>query len=237
MDQATETDLGSMFDQNFSIFLPSCAAKNWRFSQKPIKFLHKKTFFSRTNKYPFKNCPWVARGFFRRVSVPTGKTKCPAPVVQACQMVYFRTKNTILGKIRRALEWKTLCIFNDHWDYFTAIWYNKWPFGISNGHLVYFFRVLVCLHQEKSGNPAVVWAQCLWLAPFLKKLPSDVFEKKRPMDFKNCPKCSPTHFVSTFLRKIPQQILANLTNFQKMYKEKIVRPISSSWICTNSRLE
>jgi hypothetical protein len=41
-----------------------------------------------------------------------------------------------------------------------AIWYNVWPFGICNvwpldvvcGPLVY-FSILVCLHQEKSGNP------------------------------------------------------------------------------------
>jgi hypothetical protein len=51
--------------------------------------------------------------------------------------------------------------------YFTAIWYNLWPFGIIYGHLVlviavwcslwYFgmhiFPVLVCLDKEKSGNP------------------------------------------------------------------------------------
>jgi hypothetical protein len=28
--------------------------------------------------------------------------------------------------------------FNDHLEYFTAIWYNLWPFGIVCGHLVYF---------------------------------------------------------------------------------------------------
>jgi hypothetical protein len=33
-----------------------------------------------------------------------------------------------------------------------TIWYNIWPFGIVCGHL-YTFAVLVCLDQEKSGNP------------------------------------------------------------------------------------
>jgi hypothetical protein len=30
-------------------------------------------------------------------------------------------------------------IFNDHLEYFMAIWYNLWPFGIVCGHLLYFF--------------------------------------------------------------------------------------------------
>jgi hypothetical protein len=42
-------------------------------------------------------------------------------------------------------------------DYFMAIWYNLWKFGIVCGHLV-FFPSLVCLDQEKSGNPAAVWS-------------------------------------------------------------------------------
>jgi hypothetical protein len=36
-------------------------------------------------------------------------------------------------------------IFYDHLEFFTAIWYNLWSFGI-------FFYVLVRLDQEKSGN-------------------------------------------------------------------------------------
>jgi hypothetical protein len=31
-------------------------------------------------------------------------------------------------------------IFYDHLEYFTAIWYNLWLFGIVCGHLVYFLR-------------------------------------------------------------------------------------------------
>jgi hypothetical protein len=43
-------------------------------------------------------------------------------------------------------------IFYDHFEYL-------WPFGIICGHRVYFvaiwyiFPILVCLDQEKSGNP------------------------------------------------------------------------------------
>jgi hypothetical protein len=51
--------------------------------------------------------------------------------------------------------WNGKCsILYDHLEYFTAIWYNLWPIGIACGHLVYFY-VLVCLDQEKSGNPGL----------------------------------------------------------------------------------
>jgi hypothetical protein len=45
-------------------------------------------------------------------------------------------------------------IFYDHLEYFMAIWYNLWPFGIDCGHLLYFSN-LECLDQEKSGNPGM----------------------------------------------------------------------------------
>jgi hypothetical protein len=47
---------------------------------------------------------------------------------------------------------KNVCIFYDHMEYFKAISYNLWPFGIVCSRLVYFSH-LVCLDQEKSGNP------------------------------------------------------------------------------------
>jgi hypothetical protein len=68
--------------------------------------------------------------------------------MQGCQMVYFQTKIPDLGKILRALEWKML-------SYFMTIWNILLPFGIINGRLAIWciFPVLVCLDQEKSGNP------------------------------------------------------------------------------------
>jgi hypothetical protein len=59
---------------------------------------------------------------------------------QGCQMVYFQTKNTNLGKIWRALEWKMLLHFMTIWNIFWSFWNNLWPFGIVCGHLVYFSR-------------------------------------------------------------------------------------------------
>jgi hypothetical protein len=32
-------------------------------------------------------------------------------------------------------------IFYDRLEYFMAIWYNLWPFGIVCGHLLYFFQI------------------------------------------------------------------------------------------------
>jgi hypothetical protein len=71
---------------------------------------------------------------------------------QDCQMVCFQTRNPILVKF--GVTWNRKCC-NILWllEYFTAFWYNLQPFGIVCGHLVY-FSVLVCLDQEKSGNPA-----------------------------------------------------------------------------------
>jgi hypothetical protein len=77
---------------------------------------------------------------------------------QGCQMVCFQTKNPDLGKFWRALEWKMLV-------YFMTIWNILWPFGIIFGRLVkfvaiwYIFPILVCLAQEKPGNPGQDWAK------------------------------------------------------------------------------
>jgi hypothetical protein len=53
-----------------------------------------------------------------------------------------------------ALGIENVVKFYDHLEYFTAVWYNLQPFGVVCGHLVYIVSVLVCLDQEKSGNPA-----------------------------------------------------------------------------------
>jgi hypothetical protein len=47
---------------------------------------------------------------------------------------------------------ENVVIFYDHLEYFTAIWYNLWPFGVIVV-IWYIFSVLVCLDQEISGNP------------------------------------------------------------------------------------
>jgi hypothetical protein len=71
---------------------------------------------------------------------------------QGCQMDCFQTKNPNFGKILEGLGMENVVIFYDQLEHFTAIWYNLWPFGIVCCHLVIFF-ILVCLVQEKSGNP------------------------------------------------------------------------------------
>jgi hypothetical protein len=55
--------------------------------------------------------------------------------------------------------------------FFMAIWNILWPFGIIYGRLVqfvdicYIFPVLVCLEQEKSGNPDYGVQQLEFLLP------------------------------------------------------------------------
>jgi hypothetical protein len=50
---------------------------------------------------------------------------------QGCQMVYFQTKNPILGNFWRVLQLKMLV-------YYIHIWSIFMPFGIFYSHLVYF---------------------------------------------------------------------------------------------------
>jgi hypothetical protein len=64
-------------------------------------------------------------------------------------------------------------IFNDHFVYFTAIWYILLPFGTFYCHLVHFvviwyiFSRFGLLHRVKSGNPAGTLTKSL--KTFLKK--------------------------------------------------------------------
>jgi hypothetical protein len=56
-------------------------------------------------------------------------------------MAYFQTRNPNLGIFWRALpRMSNVVLFYDHLEYFTAIWYTLWPFGIVCGNLVYFSR-------------------------------------------------------------------------------------------------
>jgi hypothetical protein len=70
--------------------------------------------------------------------------------LQGCQRVYFQTKNPNLGKIWRAFKWKVLSYFITIWNILLPLGIpNLWPFLV----ILYIFPVLVCLDQEKSGNP------------------------------------------------------------------------------------
>jgi hypothetical protein len=72
---------------------------------------------------------------------------------QGCQMVCFQTKNPNLGKIWRALEWKTLVYFIISNTYSTAIWHIVLPFG-NLVVLWFIFPHFGKLCQEKFGKPA-----------------------------------------------------------------------------------
>jgi hypothetical protein len=45
-------------------------------------------------------------------------------------------------------------VFYGHFEYFMAIWYILWPFGIFCHNLVNYFNFSM-LCREKSGNPGV----------------------------------------------------------------------------------
>jgi hypothetical protein len=54
-------------------------------------------------------------------------------------MVYFQTKNPNVGTyILEGLGMENVVIFFAHLEYFMAILYTLWQFGIVCGHLVYF---------------------------------------------------------------------------------------------------
>jgi hypothetical protein len=75
----------------------------------------------------------------------------PPQIQQGCQMVYFQTKNPILSKFRRALDWKMLI-------HFTAIWNILRIFGIFYDHLVHLcsfgtlFQVLVSCTKKNLAT-------------------------------------------------------------------------------------
>jgi hypothetical protein len=69
---------------------------------------------------------------------------------QGCQMVYFQTKNTNMGKFLRPLEWKRLVYSWAIWNKLRLFCTFLRPFGDVD-KLAYFPHVGI-LCQEKSGN-------------------------------------------------------------------------------------
>jgi hypothetical protein len=47
-------------------------------------------------------------------------------------------------------------VFYDHFEYFMAIWYNLWPFGIVYGHLLHFSRFGM-FGTRKIWQPCCLW--------------------------------------------------------------------------------
>jgi hypothetical protein len=76
-----------------------------------------------------------------------------------CQKVCFQTKNPNFGKILRALEYKMLLYFM---TFLNILWLYDIIYSVlvQFGVIWYIFSVLVCLDQEKSGNPAP--GSCGW---------------------------------------------------------------------------
>jgi hypothetical protein len=69
-----------------------------------------------------------------------------------------------------------VAIFYDHLEYFTAIWYNSWPFDIVCGYLVYFFTFWYVWTNKKN------LANLAW-KPDLKKK-TRFIEEQWPISFR-----------------------------------------------------
>jgi hypothetical protein len=69
-----------------------------------------------------------------------------------CQMVYFHTKITNLGKFWRDFEWKMLVKFMTVWNSLRPFGI-LWPLRILSGHLVKYFPFW-CF------SPRIIWQPC-----------------------------------------------------------------------------
>jgi hypothetical protein len=76
----------------------------------------------------------------------------------------FSQQKSQFGYILEGLEMKHVGVFYDTSEYFMAIWYILWPFGIVCGHLVYFSRI-------GMFRPREIWQP--WFHPYVCISPLD----------------------------------------------------------------
>jgi hypothetical protein len=82
---------------------------------------------------------------------------------QGCQMAYFQTKNTNLGKFLKFLQRKMLVyfwpcgLFYSHLVYIVAIWYILWPFGIYFVAIWYIFPYLYVVTRKILATLTQTW--------------------------------------------------------------------------------
>jgi hypothetical protein len=90
----------------------------------------------------------------RRVKFLNKRTFLIASLARVAIRFIFIPKITIWVYFGEPLNGRCCYILCDLLEYFTAILYNILSSSIVCGHLVY-FSALVCLDQEKSGNPGL----------------------------------------------------------------------------------
>jgi hypothetical protein len=61
--------------------------------------------------------------------------------MQGCQIAYFQTQNTDLGKFWRCLAMGDVATLFGHLVYFTGIGYILWPFGLFYSYWVYLVAI------------------------------------------------------------------------------------------------
>jgi hypothetical protein len=100
---------------------------------------------------------------------PQSLTLKKQELMQGCQMVYFQTKNSTLGKFWRVLQWTMLV-------YFMAIWSILRSFGIFYGHLIYFvairyiFPVLLCCTKKNLATLRLCRKKLFFLIKFYARV-------------------------------------------------------------------
>jgi hypothetical protein len=80
---------------------------------------------------------------------------------QGCQMVSFLYQKSQFGYIMGGLGTENVGMFYDHFEYFTAICYMLWQFGIVCSHLIHFFPFLFVWTKKNLATVcctmSIVW--------------------------------------------------------------------------------
>jgi hypothetical protein len=81
----------------------------------------------------------------------------------------FSNQKSQLGKILECLWWENVDIFYNRLEYFMAILYNSWPFGIVCGILLYFY-------QFDMFGPREIWQP--WCLSFYIDIWSQSYDRE-----------------------------------------------------------
>jgi hypothetical protein len=87
----------------------------------------------------------------------------------------FSNQKSQFGKMLEDLGMENVCKFYDHLEYFTAIWYKLWPFGLVRGHLLY----VVCGHLVYFFPIWHVWTKKYLATLAWPKYNSHFFSRER----------------------------------------------------------
>jgi hypothetical protein len=145
-----------MFLFKIQLILANFLKKNSNFSSKNSPKLQKIVIRTSTPDLFRTNDFLVQRPFDAMIQAGLFSTTWPSTRVSELPDALFSYQKSQFGSILEGLGMENVGMF-------VTIWNILRPFGIICGSLVYFvviwyiFHVLVCLDQEKSGNPDVCY--------------------------------------------------------------------------------